>query len=316
MSYNNLSVKELKQLCKEKNIRGYSTKKKQELIDLLNNNTEVNNNEEVNENAENHISLKPLIKWSGGKADEIDKFKQYIPQYETYIEPFVGGGAVYFHLNPQKAVINDIHPELINFYTAIKNKKSQDIYNFMKDKPNNEETYYDIRNNMEHTDYLDDAKRFYYLRKTCYRGMLRYNSSGKFNIPFGKYKTINYEDLLNKNYEKLLENTQIFNTSFNDIFEQFNDTNNFVFLDPPYDSEFTDYGYCSFGKDEHKQLAECFKNTNNKCLMIIGKTDFIADLYKDYIVDEYQKNYKFRLHSGRITNENIDTKHLIIKNYD
>ena len=84
-----------------------------------------------------------------------------------------------------------------------------------------------------------------------------------------------------------------------------------MFLDPPYDSEFTDYGYCSFGKEEHEKLAECFKNTKIKCLMIIGKTDFISNLYKDYIVDEYDKKYRFKLHSGRVGNE-INTKHLII----
>ena len=87
-----------------------------------------------------------------------------------------------------------------------------------------------------------------------------------------------------------------------------------MFLDPPYDSEFTDYGYCCFGKDEHRKLATCFKETKIKCLMIIGKTDFIEELYKDYIVEEYDKKYKFKLYAGRIGDE-INTKHLVIKNY-
>ena len=87
-----------------------------------------------------------------------------------------------------------------------------------------------------------------------------------------------------------------------------------MFLDPPYDSEFTDYGYCKFGKEEHKKLADLFKSTSIKCLLVIGKTDFIVSLYKDYIVDEYDKKYRFKLHSGRVGDE-INTKHLIIKNY-
>ena len=87
-----------------------------------------------------------------------------------------------------------------------------------------------------------------------------------------------------------------------------------MFLDPPYDSTFTDYGYCTFEKKDHKKLAECFKQTKIKCLMIIGKTDFICDLYKGYIVGEYDKKYRFKIHSGRVGNE-INTKHLIIKNY-
>jgi DNA adenine methylase len=85
-------------------------------------------------------------------------------------------------------------------------------------------------------------------------------------------------------------------------------------LDPPYDSEFTDYGYCQFGKADQQKLAQHFKETKNKCLMIIGKTDFIVNLYKDYIVDEYDKQYKFKLYANRIGDE-INTKHLVIKNY-
>ena len=72
-----------------------------------------------------------------------------------------------------------------------------------------------------------------------------------------------------------------------------------MFLDPPYDSEFTNYGYCSFGKEEHTKLADYFKNTDIKCLMIIGKTPFIEELYKDY-VGEYDKKYRFKLHSTMV----------------
>ena len=163
-------------------------------------------------------------------------------------------------------------------------------------------------------DALDNAKRFYYQRKTCFRGMLRYNKKGQFNIPFGKYKTINYSDLTNKAYVSLLNRTEILNKNFEYIFENYNDENNFMFLDPPYDSEFTDYGYCKFGKEEHKKLAALFKNTQIKCLMIIGKTKFIEELYDGYIVGEYDKKYKFKLYANRIGDE-IDAKHLIIKNY-
>ena len=79
-----------------------------------------------------------------------------------------------------------------------------------------------------------------------------------------------------------------------------------MFLDPPYDCKITDYGYCAFGKDEHKKLAECFKNTNIRCLMVIGKTDFIEELYDGYIVEQYHKHYDFN-------KKNVI--HLIIKNF-
>lgn len=259
--------------------------------------------------------LKPIVKWSGGKSDEIKMFETYFPEnYEQYIEPFVGGGSVYFYLNPKNAVISDVHSELIDLYKSIGKGKGQEIYDFMKNSPNDEITYYKIRDEMEIKDDLDSAKRFYYQRKCCFRGMLRYNKNGKFNIPFGRYKTINYNEIINKDYEILLRRTEILNKGFEYIFENYNNENNFMFLDPPYDSEFTDYGYCQFGKEEQKKLALLFKNTKIKCLMIIGKTKFIEELYNGYIVSEYDKKYRFKLYDNRIGNE-INTKHLIIKNY-
>lgn len=302
MDLNTLSRQELLDRCKELGLKKYSSKKKQQLIDL------------INSSSTSNIPLKPLIKWSGGKSDEIKSFEQYIPTFDTYIEPFVGGGSLYFHLNPNKAIINDVHPELIDFYTAIHDGCAQDIHSFMDEHPNDETTYYKVRDKMVVDTVLDNAKRFYYLRKTCFRGMLRYNKDGKFNIPFGKYKSINYDDLNNPKYEELLGRTEILNLDFEDIFNNYNDPANFMFLDPPYDSEFTDYGYCQFGKEEHRKLAKLFKETKIKCLMVIGKTDFISDLYKDYIATEYDKKYKFKLYAGRVGDE-INTKHLVIKNY-
>jgi DNA adenine methylase len=259
--------------------------------------------------------LSPLVKWSGGKGDEIQFFEKYFPtSYTRYIEVFLGGGAVFFYLNPQHSVINDIHPELITFYREIGKGNGQQIYNFMEEHKNNSTTYYQVRDEMKTDTDIDIAKRFYYLRKTCFRGMLRYNKKGKFNIPFGRYKSVNYSDVNAQEYQKLLNRTIIENKSFEDIFEEYNSRRNFMFLDPPYDSIFTDYGYCQYGKDEHTKLAELFKETKNKCMMIIGKTDFISELYKDYIVGEYEKKYRFKIHSGRVGNE-INNKHLIITNY-
>jgi DNA adenine methylase len=282
-------------------------------------NNDKDNNEEIiiikKEIKLRNNKLKPLIKWSGGKGDEISHFLKYIPkEYDTYLEPFIGGGSVFFHINPLKAVISDVHQELIHFYKNIKKDNATTIYDFMNTHPNDEKTYYEVRDTMDINCTLDNAKRFYYLRKTCFRGMLRYNKSGKFNIPYGKYSKINYNDLLNKDYIELFKRTEIYNKGFEYIFKKFNNSNNFMFLDPPYDSEFTDYGYCQFGKEEHKTLAKYFKETKIKCLMIIGKTQFISDLYKDYIVEEYDKKYRFKLYAGRIGDE-INTKHLIIKNY-
>ena len=328
MELTTLSKLELLAKCEELGLTKYKSKNKNDLINLINSktNSKKTNIELIITDVEENIingdvipkqnpSLKPLIKWSGGKSDEIKMFIKYFPEnFNKYIEPFVGGGSVYFYLNPTDAVISDVHTELIDLYRSIGEGKSEEIYEFMTNNPNDEITYYKVRDKMEINTQVDNAKRFYYQRKTCFRGMLRYNKNGKFNIPFGRYKTINYNDLTNKAYEFLLSRTEILNKGFEHIFETYNDENNFMFLDPPYDSEFTDYGYCQFGKEEQKKLALLFKNTKIKCLMVIGKTKFIEELYNGYIVDEYDKKYKFKLYGNRIGDE-INAKHLIIKNY-
>ena len=152
--------------------------------------------------------VKPIIKWAGGKADEIKHILKYIPSdISVYLEPFVGGGALFFHLQPENAVINDVHKELIAFYRAIKNGNASDIYEFMETHPNEEDTYYTLRGS-ECITTLDVAKRFYYLRKTCYRGMNRYNKKGQFNTAHGRYKNVNYENLLDTEYEEILNASQ------------------------------------------------------------------------------------------------------------
>ncbi len=302
-----LTKAELFKICEKLGIDKYKSKKKDELINLI------NATQQLNPETKQH--LKPIIKWSGGKSDEIKMFEQYFPEsYVKYIEPFVGGGSVFFYINPDNAVISDVHTELIDLYKNIADGNGREIYDFMVQHPNDETTYYNIRDVMAVNSSLDSAKRFYYQRKTCFRGMLRYNKNGKFNIPFGRYKTIHFDELLNKDYETLLKNTEIVNKDFTYIFENYNDENNFMFLDPPYDSEFTDYGYCQFGKEEQQRLAALFKTTKIKCLMVIGKTEFIETLYAGYIVAEYDKKYKFKLYDNRVGDE-INTKHLIIKNY-
>ena len=295
-------------LCKEHGVKGYSGKNREDLLKLV-------EGLKIKETPITKcLHLKPLVKWSGGKGDEIKQFEKYIPPFETYLEPFVGGGSLFFHLSPPKAVISDVHTELIDLYQSIGQGKAPEIYDFMKSHPNDDATYYQVRDGFEVVTPLDRAKRFYYQRKTCFRGMLRYNRDGKFNIPFGRYKTIGFEDLKNPGYPALLGRTTILNTGFETIFRDYNDPKNFMFLDPPYDSEFTDYGYCQFTRVEQEALAKCFKETQIKCLMVIGKTPFIEALYKGYIVEEYAKQYKFKLYAGRIGDE-INTTHLVIKNY-
>jgi len=270
--------------------------------------------------------LLPIIKWSGGKRNEIPNILPHIPNFGMYVEPFAGGASLFFHLNPCLTlnVINDIHPELINFYQQIKNGNRLEIYRLMGLVQNNEEDYYKIRSGNIETlenalefcgvdEGILEAFKFFYIRKTCYRGMMRYNKNGGFNIPFGRYKTYTYEVLQNEDYENLLQNTEITCTSYVDIFERYGQNEDaFFFLDPPYDCKFTDYGYCKFEERDQRQLAECFKNAKAKCLMVIGDTPLIRELYDGYIADSYDKNYAFKLHSKRVDEKAV---HVIIKNY-
>ena len=273
------------------------------------------------------MKLKPIVKWSGGKRDEIKEFSKFYPKnFNRFIEPFAGGAAVYFNLNFDGSnVINDIHPELINFYRQIKLGHQKEIYDIVNGFGLSERDYYFVRGGSKKIgkdavcfspkNDIELAARFIYLRRTCFRGMIRYNNSGGFNVPWGKYKKVSFEDLLNEDYFNLLNNTEILNTDYKDIFEKYNSKENFVFLDPPYDSVFNDYGGDNFTRQSQIELSEIFKTTENKCMIVIGGSDFVRELYDGYIIHEYPKKYSFKIYGGRVGDE-INLNHLIISNYD
>lgn len=271
-------------------------------------------------------NLKPLCKWSGGKREEIKTFQSFYPkEFNRFIEPFAGGAAVFFDLNFNgENVINDVHSDLVNFYRQIKNGKAQEIYDLVSSWGIGELDYYYVRGGGKKlpkgsnvftpiTD-VEKAAQFIYLRRSCFRGMIRYNASGGFNIPWGKYKTLKFNDLLNPNYTELFQRTEIMEGDYKKVFEQYNDKENFYFIDQPYDSTFNDYGSDNFTRQNQTELFEKFSTTNSKCLMIVGGSEFIRELYSDYIVHEYPKNYSFKIYAGRVGDE-ININHLVIKNY-
>jgi DNA adenine methylase len=241
------------------------------------------------------------------------------------VEPFAGGAAVYFDLEFQgQNVINDIHPELVNFYRQIKNGHAQEIYDLVTSWGQTEKDYYIVRGGgrkLESTDKvfepsndIEKAAQFIYLRRSCFRGMIRYNQDGKFNIPWGKYKSLNFEDLINSRYLSLFERTEVMFGDYKEVFEKYNSPENFFFIDQPYDSAFNDYGTDNFTRQNQSELFDKFSTSESKCLMIVGGSDFIRNLYSDYIVYEYEKKYSFKIYAGRVGDE-INVKHLVIKNY-
>ena len=138
----------------------------------------------------------PVLKWAGGKRQLLKDIKKHIPEkFSTYYEPFLGGGAVLFELQPSKAVVNDINEELMNVYLVIRDHIEELIEELKKhERKNSEEYYYEIREldrdkrKYEQLSNIEKAARIIYLNKTCYNGLFRVNSQGQFNVPYGDIK--------------------------------------------------------------------------------------------------------------------------------
>ena len=264
--------------------------------------------------------MNPIIKYPGGKRNEIKYFEKYIPnEYIRYVEPFVGGGAVFFHLEPKRALINDLNENLIDFYKSL-SSNSNKIIKELKEMKNEEDFFYTIRDmfNSKIEPKYSKASMFFYLNKTAYSGVSRYNKKGEFNTPYGRYKNYNPWKFITKESIDLLKRTEIMNKDFTEIFKLLNE-NDFVFLDPPYMSDFKQYsvqkdGDNGFSEQKQFELAECFKNSKAKCLMVISDLGIIRNLYKDYIKDEYEKKYSVNAKNQK-ENKNV-VKHLIITNYN
>lgn len=283
--------------------------------------------------------MKPLVKYRGGKLKEIPRLKKHIPVFTgRYIEPFFGGGALFFHLEPQKAIVNDINSKLIGFYKSVKSDfnnlknellkieetyrvnrkefeqlKAQTPQERVDDK--NETLYYQIRdmfNGLVAKKY-SDALLYFFINKTAYSGMIRYNSKGEFNVPYGRYAKLN-TSLVTKTHNQLLTNTEIYNCDYKDIFKMANE-DDFMFLDPPYDCVFSDYGNIEykngFSEKNHIELANVYKQLKCKALMVIGRTPLTEKLYGDMIIDEYKKNYAVNIRNRF----KASASHILISNY-
>ena len=283
--------------------------------------------------------MKPLVKYRGGKSKEIPSFIKYIPdQFDTYFEPFLGGGAVFFHLEPQKAVINDVNAKLMTFYLDVKEKydivrqqldelqaiyeanqteykKLKELYPDQRVENKNEALYYELRDMFNHkieSRYLDSVV-YFFINKTEYSGMIRYNAQGEYNVPFGRYQNFNTQ-LVTPGHHELLQRASLFTGDYSVVFDMATE-NDFMFLDPPYDCVFNDYGNIEaangFDEAEHRRLAADFRKLKCKAMMVIGKTPLTVELYGDLIKDEYFKSYAVNIRN-RFKSE---SKHIVVTNY-
>ena len=250
------------------------------------------------------VEIPTLVKWAGGKSQLLQQFEPLFPdKIDTYIEPFLGSGAVFFFIqkkyNPKKIIISDINEELINTYYVVRDNVEELIKLLkMHKEKHNKEYYYDVRaQNTKELSNIENAARFIYLNKTCFNGLYRVNSKGKFNVPIGSYKNpgILKEDVLmvaNKRLQKI----EIKVMSFEDIIK-IATKNAFIYFDPPYHplkkGSFTTYTKSVFLENEQKKLAEIFNLLDKKgCKLMLSNSDteFIKKLYLNHKIDIVRAN--------------------------
>lgn len=236
--------------------------------------------------------LKPFLKWAGGKSQLVEILAAHVPQsYGKYIEPFVGGGALFFYLRPQNAILSDSNPELINCYRVVRDHVG-DLISLLATYPHNKTFYYDIRS--LHPDFLtplERAARFIYLNKTCYNGLYRVNKKGQFNVPFGSQKNPKIYDAEHLTLvSQALQNVRLEESNYLDVLNQFAEPGDFVYLDPPYHpvggySDFKRYTKDFFYEADQVQLSEAFRRLVENsvfCLLTNSNTEFVRDLYDKY----------------------------------
>lgn len=378
------------------------------------------------------IADQPLIKWPGGKSREFHIFKDLIPAHKRYIEPFFGGGGVFFNLQPSVACVNDICSELVQLYRLVKGPEGRiefeaQMRSYVKawsgtgrlylaleqeliavyfehkagrlDKPSVRARALDLISKAvksknadfypqgfvdevdlfveELTDYLTDklvrtAKlegergalpdgdlsknletgirsgfymyfrglmnrlrkdnssasaprkiaNYYFVREFCYGSMFRYNSSGDFNIPYGgiAYNSKDFsskvEYLLSKEVQRLFKDVVISHGDFEAFLAKCAiNEDDFIFLDPPYDTEFSDYENSSFGQDDQRRLAELLCKTPGKFLLVIKSTDFVLSLYQNkpgIRMAAFDKTYMYNVKGRNVR----DVEHLAVFNYE
>ena len=252
-----------------------------------------------------HYSISPIVKWVGGKRQLLPEIMPLInKKCSTYVEPFVGGGAVFFELQPKKAIINDYNSELVNVYTVVRDHSEELIEELEKhNRYNNGEYFYMIRalDRSEAYDTMSDtekAARIIYLNKTCYNGLYRVNSAGPFNSPYGKYKNPNIvnEDSIRAMSRYLQSNKiTIRQGDYKEVLKGLR-RGAFVYLDPPYmpislSSSFTGYTENGFSYAQQVTLKEeCDKLRKKGISFLQSNSDCpeIRDLYREYEIRTVQ----------------------------
>ena len=246
------------------------------------------NPEDLPEPTETNGKAKPFVKWAGGKRQLLDVLIARIPpKFRTYHEPFLGGGALFWRLVPEKAILSDVNIDLVITYRVIQETPLDLIESLKRHKENHSKTYfYAVRDNDNIKEPVEVAARFIYLNKTCYNGLYRVNRSGKFNVPFGRY--VNPAILEEKTImacHSALEGVEVRYCDFSVCEPSKND---FVYLDPPYYGTYSGYSKDRFGIDKHRDLSDyCKKLDKSGAYFMLSNSDTpeIRDLYKSFLCE-------------------------------
>lgn len=244
------------------------------------------------------LQAKPILKWVGGKAQMLDHLRSRVPTtYRRYIEPFIGGGALFFSIQAQKSIISDSNPELINVYQQVAKNVDEVIAQLMQYN-NSEEMFYAVREqNWLQLSKTEAAARTIFLNKTCFNGLYRVNKKGQFNVPFGRYKNPKICDI-QALYEasNVLNNAEIICGDYAFVLEYYAQPGDFVFLDPPYlpvsvYSDFKRYTKEQFYERDHIKLANIVMRLHELgCHVILTNSNhpLVHKLYSPFRIDVFQ----------------------------
>jgi DNA adenine methylase len=270
----------------------------------------------------------PVLKWVGGKRQLLDSLTPLLPKkISTYCEPFVGGAALLFQLQPTSALVNDINPELIGVYEVIRSDvealitalqhftNESDAFYAVRDWDRDKEKYASLTN-------IEKAARILYLNKTCYNGLFRVNNAGEFNSPFGNYRNPNIVNAPTLRAVSTYLNTASVQLTSQDYTESLKNLpkGTFVYLDPPYDpvsdtSSFTEYSKGGFTKDDQIHLRECCDELSSKGIKFMlsnSATDFIKEQYSAYHISIVQA--KRAINSDSTKRGEVDE--VVVRNYE
>lgn len=247
------------------------------------------------------------LRWPGNKEKETKHILPFIPSFSLYIEPFCGSAAVFRALQPYSAVLSDVNIDLIHYYKMLKENRAATMYERLRNVPSSKSSYNFLRSKQPKDD-IERACIFYYLRRTCFNGYVRYNKSGGFNVPFGDKKEFRAESLIERDWTKLFRNVRLECASAFQVLEMHaSNPRAFIFIDPPYLTNMQSYYIENFDVEHHERLNSIICNGKAKCMVLVPETPLMSEIYCDLTkVHKYRVSY----------NVGKGEHHMILVNYD